>query len=80
MQIKILLFGIVSDLVEASALEMELNSGSTIADFKVQLNQEHPQLKNYATYAIALNEEYALDETLIQDQDVIAIIPPVSGG
>ena len=29
---------------------------------------------------IAVNEEYALDEQVINKGDVIALIPPVSGG
>lgn len=80
MQIKILLFGIVSDMVGKSSLQMELKSGSTISDFKTLLTQTYTELQNYETYAVALNETYALDSTIIKDQDVIAIIPPVSGG
>ena len=29
---------------------------------------------------IAINEEYAVDGDLIQPGDVVALIPPVSGG
>jgi molybdopterin converting factor small subunit len=33
-----------------------------------------------SSYAIAINESYATDDMLIQENDVVAIIPPVSGG
>ena len=33
-----------------------------------------------SAYAVAINESYVTDETIIQENDVIAIIPPVSGG
>lgn len=80
MQVKILLFGIVADLIGESSLSFGISKDSTVADFKNALTQAYPQLKSYTTYAIAINEEYALDDKLIQDQDIIAIIPPVSGG
>jgi molybdopterin converting factor subunit 1 len=80
MQIKILLFGIVADLIGKSSVEIDLKEHSTIAGFKQQLIVLYPQLKHYATFAVAVNEAYALDNTKIQEKDVIAIIPPVSGG
>lgn len=80
MQIKILLFGIVADLVGESSVEINLEEHSTIGYFKQQLIVTYPQLKNYNTFAIAVNEEYALDDTKIHENDIIAIIPPVSGG
>jgi len=80
MQAQVLLFGIVADLVGESSINLELKIDSTVSDFKKKLTETYPQLQNYTTYAIALNEAYALDETIIKDKDVIAIIPPVSGG
>ncbi|WP_429463720.1 molybdopterin converting factor subunit 1 [Neobacillus sp. B4I6] len=29
---------------------------------------------------VAINEEYAIDEDLIKEGDIVALIPPVSGG
>jgi molybdopterin converting factor subunit 1 len=80
MQVEILLFGIVADLIGENAISFDLQKNSTVADFKQQLTLSYPQLKNHTTYAIAINEAYALDGTKIQEKDVIAIIPPVSGG
>ena len=47
---------------------------------KEKLLQKYPQLENIHSYAIAVNENYASEETTLKEKDVIAIIPPVSGG
>ncbi|MBA6156882.1 molybdopterin converting factor subunit 1 [Tenacibaculum sp. S7007] len=79
MNINVLLFGIATDLAGSSSIKIELPVNSTIASFKEIISQ-HSQLKNMSTYAVAVNESYATDETIINKNDVIAIIPPVSGG
>ena len=38
------------------------------------------QLKNMASYAIAVNESYAVNDLVLNENDIVAIIPPVSGG
>ena len=80
MQTQVLLFGIVADLVGESSINLELKMDGTVSDFKKKLTETYPQLQNYNTYVIDLNESYALDDTIVKDNDVIAIIPPVSGG
>ena len=80
MKLNLLLFGIVADLLETSSLETDLVSGSTVLQLKEQLIAQHPVLKNIHSYAIAINETYASDTTVLKENDVVAIIPPVSGG
>jgi molybdopterin converting factor subunit 1 len=80
MQIQVLLFGIVADLVGESTIEMELSENTSIKNFKEELIIRFPQLKNYSTYAVAVNENYAQNDVILKEQDVLAIIPPVSGG
>jgi len=80
MKIQILLFGITTDLLGTSSLEVEVPSNATISILKVHLLANHPLLENINSYAIAVNEEYASDDFLLKENDVIAIIPPVSGG
>lgn len=80
MKLKILLFGITTDLVGTSTLETEVPTSSSVAIFKELLVKHYPQLSNIKSYAIAVNESYASDEVLLKDGDIIAIIPPVSGG
>ena len=80
MKIQILLFGITTDLLGTSSLEVEVPNKSTIALLKTQLLANHPQLENIHSYAIAVNEAYASNEIELKENDVVAIIPPVSGG
>lgn len=80
MKIQVLLFGITTDLLGTSSLEIEVPSNCSVANLKKQLLQLHSQLENINSYAFAVNEEYASNETELKQNDVVAIIPPVSGG
>ena len=80
MKVQILFFGITTDLLGASNLELEVVEASTVANLKSLLKEKYPQLKNIASYAIAVNESYAVENLVLEENDVVAIIPPVSGG
>lgn len=80
MQIQVLLFGIVADLVGENSIILDIVEKSSVASFKEQMISEYPQLKSYTTYAVAINEVYAQNDAVIKANDIIAIIPPVSGG
>lgn len=80
MNIQVLLFGIATDLLETSSLEIEISEDCTVATFKKELAKLYPKLENINSYAIAVNEAYASDQITIHKNDVVAIIPPVSGG
>ena len=79
-KIEMLLFGITADLLGTSSLQVKVPVGATIYNLKTQLIVNHPQLEKIDSYAIAVNEEYASDDMILKENDVIAIIPPVSGG
>ena len=80
MNIQLLLFGITTDLLNTSSLNIEVENTISVKELKEILIDKHPQLENIHSYAIAVNESYATDETFIKENDVVAIIPPVSGG
>lgn len=80
MKIQVLLFGITTDLLATSSLELEVANSCSVLALKEQLLQEYPALQNIHSYAIAVNEVYASDELQLAPNDVVAIIPPVSGG
>lgn len=75
---KIMLFAHLRD--EAGADQLELNAeGKTVADIKAILTESYSLTKLDSTMS-AINEEFAADDEVIQKDDVIAFIPPVSGG
>lgn len=80
MKIHVLLFGIATDLIGSASLKIALPINCNITSFKNLLVAQHPKLKQMSSYAVAINESYATDETIIKENDVVAIIPPVSGG
>ena len=74
MNFTILFFGITTDLVGKNSLNYTSEEKITIKELKNLLKTAYPNLKNIHEFAIAVNEEYA------NDGNVVAIIPPVSGG
>ena len=80
MKCNILLFGIAADIVGSNELTLDIAENSTVNSLKSTLIDTYSGFKNVHQFAIAVNESYARDETLIQANDIIAIIPPVSGG
>jgi len=80
MNIKILAFGIVKEIFKSSAIEINLNGAPTVSNLKAELEKNYPRLSQLASYMIAVNDEYATADLIIESKDEIAIIPPVSGG
>lgn len=77
---KILGFGIAKDIFGSSAIELQMDANATIAQLKKQLEEKYPKLQKLASYLVAVNETYAQNDTILNAEDEIAIIPPVSGG
>jgi molybdopterin converting factor small subunit len=80
MSITILLFGILRDVVGESKLDRAVNLNTTLEILRKELAMEFPKLNNYKNYSIAVNEVYAESDCIIKENDVVALIPPVSGG
>jgi len=80
MKVNILAFGIVKDIFSKSIIEVDVTDTATVAILKTQLEEKYPRLKQLSSYMVAVNNEYAWQEQLIDTRDEIAIIPPVSGG
>ncbi len=80
MTLTILLFGIATDLIGRSSIQITVDSGTSVAQLKLALQDKYSRLKSMTSYAIAVNEDYANDALILNNNDVVAIIPPVSGG
>ncbi|RSK46510.1 molybdopterin converting factor subunit 1 [Hymenobacter perfusus] len=80
MNLKIALFGIAREIVGQSTLEVSAPEGQSAQGLLHDLHARYPELARLTSLAVAVNNEYAADDTLLQERDEIALIPPVSGG
>lgn len=80
MTVNILAFGIAKVICGSPLVEIELTEGSTVNDLKSLVEKLYPRLKELGSYLIAVNNEYASADGIINQYDEVAIIPPVSGG
>jgi molybdenum cofactor cytidylyltransferase len=78
---RVRLFALAKDLAGCPEIDVELPAAPTVADLRVALAACLPALGPlWPKVVIAVDEEYALDHTVISPGSRIAVIPPVSGG
>ncbi|MGX1457539.1 sulfur-carrier protein [Bacillus thuringiensis] len=76
--IEVLLFAHLQEEVSKPALQIDCEN-ITVAELKkVLIKKYNVAISN--EIMVAINEEYANEDDIIQTGDVIAMIPPVSGG
>ncbi|WP_299426402.1 molybdenum cofactor biosynthesis protein MoaE [uncultured Meiothermus sp.] len=78
MRIQVLLFALFREQAGQARLELDLPASSTVADAKILLEQQYPlQLSGGLA---AINEQLAQASDGLKEGDVLAFLPPVSGG
>ncbi len=76
-----LCFGVLKDFLGTKWDVAELAHGSTVGDLLRLLEAGGRRDEAvWKTLAVAVNREYAGLETVLQDGDEVALLPPVSGG
>ena len=74
-------FAIYRERVGLSELTLDLPIGTTVSDFLEALRQRYPDLASpTVNIVVAVNTEYAGENTTLFEGDEVALIPPVSGG
>lgn len=76
--ITLLFFAGVKETIGNETLLLE-GKQQTIAQIKEYLLNTYPALSLQGVM-VAVNEEFALDEDTVKENDIVAFIPPVSGG
>ncbi|KEK24524.1 molybdopterin converting factor subunit 1 [Bacillus gaemokensis] len=76
--IQVLLFAHLQEEAGTSALKID-GGNITVTELKEILTKEH-HLAVSEQVMVAVNEEYANADDKIHDGDIVALIPPVSGG
>lgn len=87
MQVRVLFFGVLKDLLSSSGTTVMLAEGSTVSHLTERLRSgiathgpgsaEHPV---WGALAVAVNREYANRSAVLHEGDEVALLPPVSGG
>jgi molybdopterin converting factor subunit 1 len=81
MQIRILFFASYRDLVGTSELRLPITAGTTVAQLIELLRGRGEGFEQLpSSPAVAVNAEYASEDTPLGESDVVALIPPVAGG
>ena len=80
LEIKILCYGITRDLLGGFEQVIELQEKATVRDLKNSLIKKYPMLEQLASLRIAVDQEYAEEDLVLQSNNEIVLIPPVSGG
>ena len=79
--VSVKLFAVARQCVGRSEIALDLALPASVADFRVALAAQYPELAHLASIMmIAVDTEYATDTSLIQPGAQVALIPPVSGG
>ena len=81
MRVKLLFFATLRDRAGMKSTEIDLPEGTTVLGLKDRVGHDFPGLSaSLQTVLVAINHEYASDETLVPGNAEIALFPPVSGG
>ncbi len=81
MQIRILFFGVLKDLVGRSTDVVDLPNGARVSDVFSHYVRRAPRIEGMRTaLAFSVNQEYAAPDRELANGDEVALLPPVSGG
>ncbi|MGA8575643.1 MAG: MoaD/ThiS family protein [Candidatus Cybelea sp.] len=81
MQIRILAFAGLRELLGASERSLDLPDGARIEDAWSAISREHPTLSQHrAATRVARNGRLGAFDDALADGDELALLPPVGGG
>ncbi len=82
MQVEMLYFGLLKDLIGCDRERLQLVEGACVDDALrlLRVRASNVQEAVWSCLAVAVNREYATGSTVLDDSDEIALMPPVSGG
>jgi molybdopterin synthase catalytic subunit len=81
MQVRVLFFGVLKDLVGQAEDSLNLPERAILRDVLSYYEARIPELRTLrSSIAMSINQQYALPESKLAPQDEVALLPPVSGG
>jgi molybdopterin synthase catalytic subunit len=80
-RVKVLFFANLREKTGVRETALEFQRGARISDIKSLILDMYPDLKsNFDSIIVAMNHEFAFDDSVVPDGAEIAFFPPVSGG
>lgn len=81
MRVRLLVFGVLKDLIPEQSGELDLPDGATVGTLLNHFRQHAPDHSTlWSSLAVAVNREYVTAAHPLSDGDEVALLPPVSGG
>lgn len=81
LKIRVKYFGSVRDDAGTEQEIVEIPDGSSVSDVMVALKSSHEGVsKRSGQILFALNQNYCTDNTVVKENDELALFPIVSGG
>jgi len=77
MEIKVLFFGILTDIAKTGF--KHYRNVTSFHDLKHRIEDDYPEFVHF-TYRIAVNNEITDEEPVLKDGDQVAFMPPFTGG
>src|SRR5579872_4709924 len=81
MQVRVLFFGRLKDIVGRTEEQAELSEGARVEDLFERYGRTFPELAKFRASVVAsVNQEFAEWRAPLASGDEVAFLPPVSGG
>jgi sulfur-carrier protein len=80
-QVKVKLFAVYQEVFGTPELELTLLPETTVDQLLASLIEQQPQLTKWRDVTrFGVNLQFVESDTVLQDEDEVVLIPPVSGG
>ncbi len=80
MTYRLIAFGIARDILGGKSHEITTDAPLTVQGMLDKLKDQYPEFEKLASLKVAVNTEYAAHDLVMEPEDEIVLIPPVSGG
>jgi molybdopterin synthase catalytic subunit/molybdopterin converting factor small subunit len=79
MQVRILPFGVLKESLGSDPFALDLPGGTSVAELLARLGVQFPAIEELGI-AVSVNAEYAGRGHVLEENDEVGLLPPVSGG